>query len=60
MVYAENAAYFSSAAAGGTTGMALAALAGINLIATILVVVTALFTAMLCVRLVRRGLRTFR
>jgi len=59
-MYAENAASFSSGVAGGTTWAALAAASGINVIATILLVVTAVFTALLLVRLARRGLRAVR
>ena len=49
--------FLSSASGRGSHRAALAAATGINVIATILVVVTALFTALLLVRLTRRGLR---
>jgi hypothetical protein len=59
-MYAENTGYFSSGVVGGTTGAVLAAAAEIRIIAAILIVVTAVFTALLVFRLTRRGLRALR
>ncbi len=59
-MYGEHSMYLTSAVGGGTTGFALAAATGINAIAAVLMAVTVLFTLLLVVRIVRRGLRPFR
>lgn len=56
-MYAENSAYFSSGVGGGAVGVALAAATGVNIIATVLIGVTAVFTLLLLVRITRRGMR---
>jgi len=56
-MYGEHSMYLTSVVGGGSTGLALAATTGISTIAAVLMAVTVLFTAMLLVRIVRRGHR---
>ncbi|MEJ2886953.1 hypothetical protein [Actinomycetospora aeridis] len=56
-MYGEHSMYLTSGVGGGTTGLALAAATGINAMAAVLMAVTVVFTAMLLVRIVRRGAR---
>jgi hypothetical protein len=56
-MYGEHSYYLTSGVGGGTTGLALAAATGINVMAAVLMAVTVVFTLMLLVRIVRRGAR---
>ena len=59
-MYGENSMYLTSGVGGGTTGLALAATTGIDVIAAVLMGVTVVFTLMLLIRIVRRGHRRAR